>query len=71
MRRGGKSCTDVDQPDSHALILSDEGRDSYTDVRHSFHLLVPRAVANLETSVKRDHIGRCEAGTSDHVRRES
>jgi hypothetical protein len=60
MRRGGKSCTDIDRPDAHALTLSDEGRDSYVDVRRIFHLFVPRAITNLETSARRDHIGRAK-----------
>jgi hypothetical protein len=60
MRRGGKAATDIDRPDSHAFTLSDEGRDSYIDIRHTFHPLVPRAIANLEPSAKRAHIGRAK-----------
>lgn len=70
MRRGGKSCTDIDRPDAHALILSDEGRDSYVDVRRIFHLFVPRAITNLETSARRGPYRACEVAspiTSDRV----
>jgi len=43
-----KAALTSNRPDSHALILSYEGYNGYTDIRHIFHLFGPRAIANLE-----------------------